>query len=368
MLLGTWWGLKLWTAPTPPVARTSILARDIDEPEFASGASAEKLLALAEREVESLLVDFPNSAAALNVKANRNYLVSDTQAARQAWQAVLAIDPRNADALFGIAMLAFESGEYDEAAAISESLLRSSPGNPRVPLLLADAYLHAGKPQPAVFALEQHISTEATSVQALEMLGNAHLNAGNKEKAIACFERAIQNAPDSKDAYYGLGQAYARLGEREKAAEYMQQFENLARSTGQSHAADAQAFEDIDFAAHVAAQTYVDAALIYATAGKLEIAQEKLLRALKLQPDVVSWLEELQRVFQQTSKLWEAIDVGERLVHLQPERADHWLTLGGLYAEVDQPEPAVSAFRKAIELAPNDPRCLRAESIIRQLQ
>ncbi len=366
-LLAAWWNVRGRITKAPAEHRISILDEDYPEAQFDATATQEELIQLASSEIQSLLATFPNSASAANVKANRDFLLSDMAAAQQTWKSVLTLEPRNPDALFGLANLAFQAGRYDEAIGLCEGLLRTNPGNPRVPLLLADSFMNSGQGDLAVLVLEQHIMTEPTSVQAIEMLGTAQLAVGSYNKAMDCFSRALKFAPDSKDSYYGLGQAYARLGEQAKAAEAMQQFSKLADSTGQSNALEAQAFEDRGQAAHVAAQVYLDSALVYKAAGDLPAAQARILRALRLQPDVTAWLEELQRVLQLQGLRPQAADVGERLVSLLPTNVHHWLTLGALYAELEQPEPAIEAFRKAIELAPDNPECQAAQSIIQQL-
>jgi tetratricopeptide (TPR) repeat protein len=367
-VMAAWWGIRAWTTQSVPENRVSILDEDFSEAKFYATASQEELVDLAGDEVKSLLERFPNSAAAANVKANRDFLLNDMVAAEETWKSALALEPRNPDALFGLANLVFQAGKYDEAIALCEGLLRTNPGNPRVPLLLADSFMNNGHADLAVLVLEQHILSEPTSVQAYEMLGSAQLAVGSYNKAIDCFTHALEFAPNSKDSYYGLGQAHAALGDKVKAAEAMQQFAKLANSSSQSTTIEAQAFEDRDQAAHVAAQAYLDSALVYKTAGDLPAAQSRILKALRLQPNVVAWLEELQRVLQLQGSRLQAADVGERLVSLLPKDVRHWLTLGSLYAELEQPEPAITAFRKAIELAPDHPECQAAKSIIQRLK
>ncbi len=366
-LFGASWMIQ-GTGTTKPVARTSILVQDFPEAKSYASASQVELLLLADREVKSLLAQFPKLPGALNVKANRDFLVSNMVAAEQTWKSSLELDPRNPDALFGLANLAFQAGRYDEAIAICEGLQRINPGNPRVPLLLADSFMNSGKTDSAALSLEQHIISEPTSVQALNMLGTAQLNLQNYEKAIFCFSRVLEYAPDSKDAYYGLGQSYARQGDKDKATANMRRFAEIADASSQTNAQAAQAFEDREQAAHVAAQVFLDSALVYKAASDLPAAQIRILSALRLQPDVAAWLHELQRVLQKRGLRWEAIDAGQRLVSLMPKNVEHWLTLGSLYAELQQPEPAIDAFRRAIELVPDDPRCRAAESIILKLK
>lgn len=354
------------TAATPE-NRVSILDVEIDEPEFQSGSTATQLLDLAEREVQTLLREFPDSDGAYNVKANRDYLISDTAGAKAAWTKATELEPTSADGLFGLALLAFEENEYGKAIAICEDVMRMAPGNPRVPLLLADAFLHDGKADKAALILEQHIASDQSSVQALEMLGNAHLGAQRFQRAAESFQSAIGFSPDSKDAHYGMAQALSRLGNRSEANKFLKRFEEIAKKTSEEHSGDAKAFEDRAYAAHVAAQVYVDSAILYKSNNDLKKAADCLLRAYQLQPNVVGWLEELQRTYFMLGETRAAIDVGEKLVSLEPESVDQWLNLAHLKAEAQLTEPAIAAYREAIRLSPEDPRCQQASNIIRSL-
>jgi cytochrome c-type biogenesis protein CcmH/NrfG len=228
--------------------------------------------------------------------------------------------------------------------------------------------MHAGQPGEAALCLEQHIASEPSSRQAWEMLGSAYLDTDDPDRAIQCFETAMRYAPKSKDALFGMSRAYAAKRDRDKAQRYTELFREVAAETGEGHRDQAQDFRDRDYAAHIAAQVYVDSAQLYKQQGDLKKAAESMLRGLRLQPDVIAWLEELQALYASLEERWAAADVGERLAELQPENVDYQLALGQLYAELSQPELAISSFQKAIELAPDDPRCKRAAVVISRLQ
>ncbi len=368
LLLAAWWLIRSFTAEPAPLPHVSIFERKFPQLEQVDSNSAVQLLELADVQVNELLREFPDSPRAYDVKANRDYMVSDISGAQQAWEKALELDATFGDALHGIAMLAFERGDYQTTISVGERLVRTKHDNRRLPLLLADAYIHQGEFDKAILTLEQHVTSESSSVQALEMLGRAHLSNRNHDKAIACFERVLTHDDQSKDAYFGLGQAYTRLGQREQAQEFMTRFQELSRAGSSANARDAQAFVDRDHAAHVAAQVSLDSALVYRSVGNTDQTEKLFLQALQLEPDVTSWLVELKRFYQAQQRPMAAVDVLQRLVELEPDVPDHWLTLGGLYAELEQPDPAVDAFQRAIELAPDDPRCQQARAIIRQLK
>ncbi len=361
-------GLRLSLPPDqesdpPPL----VLDRQFDEPALQADSSVAELLALAEKEIQSLLTRWPESPSSHHVKANRDFQIGKMQEAETSWKQALELDPLYPDALFGLANIAFEAGNYQEAINICEGLQRTNPGNPRVPLLLADAYLHEAKPELASLTLEQHIASEPASVKALEMLGSAYAKNQDHEQAMLCFRKALEFVPDSKDAHYGLGQALVRLGQREAAQVHLQKFRELAKAAGSSNSSEAKSFVERSRAAHIAAQTLVDAGLVYRKQGDATAFETNLIMALQLQPEVVVWLKELRDYYLQENQPAPAIPVLEELVKLEPDQLEHLLVLGGACAEVGRTDCAMQAFQSAIDMAPEDPRCNQAKSILRQL-
>jgi tetratricopeptide (TPR) repeat protein len=353
-----------FTLGKPETPHTSILDIPIEGAENTSNVSAAELLALADKQCETMLSTYPSLAAAYNLKANRDYLTGDMDVAAVSWNKALALDASSSEALFGLALIAFEASQFERAIELCEQSQLVSGGNPRIPLLLADSYLQDGQPDKAILVLLQHLASEPSSVQAVELLGTAYLNARDFENAVVQFKQALQFSPNSKDSQYGLAQAYSKLGRKEEAKIHLDKFNELSKEMGSEHRKDAQAFRDREFAAHVAAQVHADSATIYKQHSQYEKAVDSLLRAQRLQPDVPAWLEELQQCFFALGKLQEAADVGERLTKIDPKNLEYWLKLGQIYSDVQNADRAIASFEQAIALAPDDERCLRAQAVI----
>ena len=368
IVLASWLIIRHENVPVDRFENTSLLDRPIDEPEFAQEATTDQLLLLAEREIQRVLDRFPNSPPALNVKARRDFLLSDTMGAEAAWTEAVRLDPLYAEGLYGLALLAFEKNRYTDAIALCEDIVRLSLGDPRVVLLLADSLLHNGQAKEAILTLEHHMLNEQTTVQAWELLGSAHLQEQDFAKAANCYERALSYAPKSRDALYGMSQALTQLGESKRAAEYSQQFAGLAKSRGDESSDGAKAFVDRNYAAHVAALVYFDGARAAKQEGDLELAQSLLLRALRLESDVIEWLDELQRVLQAQGRKMDEVEVGRRLASLAPTNVERWLNLGGMYASLEMHKQAIEAYQKAVELSPNDDRCRRIQATLKGMR
>ena len=345
-----------------------LLQAKIDEPEYQPGASADELLALAQRTADALIADHPDAPGAWSVQARRHYSLSETVPASDLWRKSLKLDPTFAEAFFGLGLVALDNDQHEQAVERFEDAALLAPEDPRVPVLRAKALMLAGRTEDAILILEQHVSTERTSAEAWEMAGQAYLQAQDFKRAAESFEVAVRALPDMKDAIYGLSRAHAGLGNAAQASEYAEQFRKLAAAAHAENTENAKSFRDRDFAVHVAAQTLSDAARVYSQRGSAARAEALLLRAVRLEPANVEFLGQLQQSLQERGAQSQAAEIGERIVELAPKRLDQWLNLGWLYSQLNVPDKAIAACQKAIELSPKDPRCHQAYEIIKRFQ
>lgn len=366
-LMAAWLILRSKVA-LPISHHVSVLDIEIEGPEFSLNATDDEILASADRQSQAILETYPNLAAAYNVKANRCYLTGELEAAKATWSRAQELDPKSSDAMLGLAMISLEAGEYQRTTELCEQCMLTNPGDPRIPLLLAESYLQDGQANKSILVLSQHIASQPTPVQALELLGAAYMNIRDYENAITQFKRVLSFSPNSKDAFYGLAQASSKLGRSEETKKYVARFSEIAANATSSNQRQSQTFQTRAFASHITAQVYVDSGMIYRQFGERIREEECLLRAQKLQPNVIVWLEALQKCFFETGKLRQAADVAERLVQLNAKSVDYWLILGQLYSDLEMADNAINAFTKAVELAPNDERCKKAETVLRKLK
>jgi cytochrome c-type biogenesis protein CcmH/NrfG len=126
------------------------------------------------------------------------------------FQHILEIDPRNADALRGVANVHYDREEYREAIPFYERYLSLRPDDPSAQTDLATMRLYSGEVQRAVADFRRIIAAHPTFFQAHYNLGIALHQAGDAGAALAAFTRAREVATEDRLREH-VGTIIARL-------------------------------------------------------------------------------------------------------------------------------------------------------------
>lgn len=145
----------------------------------------------------------------------------DLEGAMAMFREAAAADPEFAPAFTGIATVAMEQGNYQEAAEAAERAVTLDPERYRALQLRYDAYRNLGDEKKAAAAAkalkEAGDISEATAQTFKEAIEAA--NTGNLEIAKARFRQALDLDPELVAAYSNLAQIYMWEGDVERAAE-----------------------------------------------------------------------------------------------------------------------------------------------------
>jgi superkiller protein 3 len=115
--------------------------------------------------------------------------------AHEIYQRILALQPDNAIAYYGLGVIQIKHGQPAEAAALLERSLRIDPRN---------AYAHY-------------------------KLGKLRMMEGRVEEAARAFETALEIDAQLRTALYNLGLAYLRLGDERRGREALARFEEMKK-------------------------------------------------------------------------------------------------------------------------------------------
>ena len=127
-----------------------------------------------------------------------------------AYRLVLAVQPRNADALYQLSLLNSERGDDDAASRYVEEALSLRPNSPEAHSQLAVVRLAQSSPRAAESACRSALDLKPDYAPAHLNLGNALLWQSRVTEAEAAYRKALMFDPRLAEAYTSLGKTLMR--------------------------------------------------------------------------------------------------------------------------------------------------------------
>jgi putative PEP-CTERM system TPR-repeat lipoprotein len=151
----------------------------------------------------------PNYFPAARNLAILDVLDGKPDAAKQRYEAVLAKDAKNEDALLALVELSAKTGApASEVHKGIERAVTANPGSARSRLVQVNYFMQSGDPKAAVASAQQAQAALPQNLQVLEALGRAQLAAGQNDQAIATYGKMSSLMPKSAAPLLAQGQAY----------------------------------------------------------------------------------------------------------------------------------------------------------------
>ncbi|MBV8811683.1 MAG: tetratricopeptide repeat protein [Acidobacteriaceae bacterium] len=160
------------------------------------------------------------SPGLLNNYGNHLLSTGKVKEARQAFLAVLALDPTHANATIQLARIALEQKSPAQAISYLDRLPAEQRDSQDVAFLRMQADYAVGRMSEAD-AMLKRLSANDDPVQSFT-LGKAVAAAGQYDKAEVFFERTVRAEPDNFAALYDLGLAAGHAGHNERARDALQ--------------------------------------------------------------------------------------------------------------------------------------------------
>ena len=164
----------------------------------------------------------PSSARpAINLtqQAQQAHRMNDLQRAESLYRAVLRTSPRDLGALAGLATLCHQTGRHGEAVDFFGQAVKL---NPRAADLLANlgvVLLAAGRAKESLARCDEALALLPRHPALHDNRGNALRSLGQFEDALAAHDRAIELSPDFAEAHDNRGVALEHLGRFAEALE-----------------------------------------------------------------------------------------------------------------------------------------------------
>ncbi len=282
-------------------------------------------------------------------------------------QQLLSSAPTHVDALHLGGLVAYQLGRPAEGARLIAKSVKLNPRNPDAFNNLGLAKEACGEFAEAVSSYRQSLRLNGAQAHVHSNLGNALVKLGECEHAIASFERALAIQADFAPALNGLGNAWHGLMQLPQAIDayrraiaiqpgHFQAMCNLGqvlREHGDRAAAEASFRQAISVAPDHA-PAYSQLGDLLALLKQDDAAEECLCRAIALDPDFPGGYINLANLFTRRGRVAEAESLLETLNNRQPGIDLAYASLGGVQLELGRVKEASVAFRRAVQLRPDN--------------
>lgn len=133
-------------------------------------------------------------------------------AAERIFLDILEADPRHADAIHHLGVLAFQAGDFADAASVIHDSLVLKPGNAGAWSNLGLALERLERPAEALVAYDRALSLKAAYPEAHFNRGNALRELDRLEEALAAYDAAVAERPGFAEAHVNRGRTLRDLG------------------------------------------------------------------------------------------------------------------------------------------------------------
>jgi protein O-GlcNAc transferase len=256
----------------------------------------------------------------------------DLRRAEEIYREIVQADPRHADALHLLGVVAGQRGEFAVAVAYMQRAIELLPQVPFFHRNLGIAYRSWGKLDAAAASFQQAIHLKPDDAEAYYDLAGVLKPLGRLGEAIGCCRRLLEIKPDFAEAHNLLG---LLLRDQGKFAEASLCFQRAVE----------------------AKPDYAEACLNLGCAnlvqGKVTQAASCFQQAIRIKPDYAEAYYNLGKVRNDQSQFGEAVDCYRRALQISPSYADAYNNLAVAYKNQGDLDNAARCYQQTLELKPD---------------
>jgi tetratricopeptide (TPR) repeat protein len=159
----------------------------------------------------------PQTAAQLLQQGLFHHRQGQIPEAMERYTEVLRINPDNGEALYYVAVVACQSGQYKEGAGLARKAIASGYDTAKVNNLLGQALDRLGEPLEAIKSLDRAIAIDPNLAEAHGNRANILVDADLPDEALKSFARALALNPNSPSDLLNRGALLQDLGRHAEA-------------------------------------------------------------------------------------------------------------------------------------------------------
>ena len=250
-------------------------------------------------------------------------------------------DPAFAEALVLLGTIRFEEHAFEEAGAMLYEAVQINPKNPEVWLQAAAAYLRTDQPKQAADIADEALLLFPGQISLLRVAAFGYLDSYQNRQSIAHFQE-----------FYELI--------KEEASQQREQIEILSAlgllyTRTQDYKASDEAYER---ALNISSDNVIVLNNFAYSLSEREVSLDKALsmaqKAVKLSPDNPSFMDTLGWVYFKQGDYQKAQNWIRRAIEAGASSAATFEHMGDIQVMLGETNAAVSSWKKALELSPNN--------------
>ena len=315
----------------------------------------EQAIELAPRNIQTRLM-----MAKLDLRESRHAKAGEN------FQAVFDTDSNNLTASLGLAQVALERGDRDQATELLERTFIEHPGEPLPGLVRANMYLDSGRRGDAIDVADSVVQAAGDDLSVVRSAGRVFFEAGDLNRAEQQFQRAVERSPQSVVLLLDLARSLMGQGKFDEAVNVTQRATAADPSSVPARVLRVLSMTrlgQLDEAGELAdalAEDYPEDASVVLAVAEVLAAKGRYTEAIASFRDAAAKGAGLNAVVRETQILMQSGDS-------QPEQPlRDWITINGedieaqkmlaeLYQMQGNRQAALQAYAALLELTPNDP-------------
>lgn len=271
------------------------------------------------------------AAGEILTQAFSHHRAGDLQRAAQLYRQVLDADPRHADALHLLGVVAYQAGRPDEALSLLKRAVAANPTNAAYHSNTGLALQALGRLAEAADHYRRALALRPDYAAAVGNLGTVLRLQGNLQEAEASFREAVRLAGNQAGAHANLGDVLLAQGRFHEAVAALRQ---------------AIAFDP----RHAAARFGLGEAL--RRLGHFAEAEACSRELIRVQPNFAGAYNSLATCLREQRRWPEAAAAYGEALRLNPQFAEAHNNLGCVFHDLGELDQAVASFHEALRLSP----------------
>ena len=292
----------------------------------------------------------PRNLEALNGLANLYIMQQNVERMVETYREILLAEPRNTRAMLILAQVLSRTGRADEAIAFYERVIEQRRGFINTYIYLGQLYDELGRPEDALSTYETAVLIEPRNPQLLRMFDEAVRKVeskGGQTAALARYKKFADRYPHSSEVQRIYAEQLLAAKEMDKA---LTQYRHVLELDPEN------------------VEAMVAVGNILLNRKKYDEATELFSKAVELNPDRVEIYDAIAQTLINRKEPERAIAMYEKALTLNPKAEKLYVSLASLYEKDDNTTDVIRILKTGIERTDSSPELLMTLGVVYEKQ